>query len=215
MSQVYRWRADELDLAITETPFSTSVLPKQWNEHRERRLSAEEEGLLMGRVRRSEMRARVNWRCLIALALETGARLQELILAEWKEFNHETRVWSIPAAHTKSKKARSIPLSKRALLALRVIQLYRNAADPRPFHRFKTPSSASCCFRKLKHEAGIGDFRFHDFRHEAISRMVLHRRQISVYEIMRIVGHSSLEMMNRYANLRAEELVDRFDIRTS
>jgi integrase len=53
---------------------------------------------------------------------------------------------------------------------------------------------------------GIKDLRFHDLRHEAISRIVLKQRHLSVFEIMKIVGHSSIEMLNRYANLRGEEL---------
>ena len=55
------------------------------------------------------------------------------------------------------------------------------------------------------------NFRFHDLRHEAISRMVLYKRQLSVFEIMRIVGHSNAEMLHRYANLRGDEMSDRME----
>ena len=53
---------------------------------------------------------------------------------------------------------------------------------------------------------GIADLRWHDLRHEAISRMVLKQRHLSVFEIMDIVGHSSIEMLKRYTNLRGDEL---------
>ena len=39
--------------------------------------------------------------------------------------------------------------------------------------------------------------------------MVFFKRELSVFEIMKIAGHKSLDMLNRYANLRGEELVDR------
>lgn len=69
----------------------------------------------------------------------------------------------------------------------------------------------SCGFRRYADRAGLVDYRFHDLRHEAISRMVLYKRKLSVFEIMAIVGHSSTKMLMRYANLRGEELVDRMD----
>lgn len=41
--------------------------------------------------------------------------------------------------------------------------------------------------------------------------MVLHHRQLSTFEIMTVVGHSSIAMLRLYANLRGEELVERID----
>jgi integrase len=69
----------------------------------------------------------------------------------------------------------------------------------------------SSMFRRLTKEANLVDFHFHDLRHEAISRIVLYRRQLSIYEVMRMVGHTSLEMLNRYANLRGDELAVKFN----
>lgn len=66
-------------------------------------------------------------------------------------------------------------------------------------------------FRIFTAEAQIKDFRFHDLRHEAISRLVMHKRKLAVFEIMKFVGHSSIEMLSRYANLRGDELAERID----
>lgn len=64
----------------------------------------------------------------------------------------------------------------------------------------------SCCFHLFTRRLGIEGLRFHDLRHEAISRMVLIERNLRVSEIMAIVGHSSLKMLQRYTNLRGDEL---------
>jgi len=215
MAVVYRWRADQHDVMLTSTPFSASVLPKNWDTERERRFEIGEEAALRRAIRNAcrKPETRKFWRCLIALALETGARLQELILSTWSEFNIKVRVWNIPAKHCKTRKARGVPLSDRALAALRVLQTLRLDAKPsrRVFRIWNSPDSVSARFCKIRDSSGLVDFRFHDLRHEAISRMVLHRRKLSVYEIMKVVGHSTVEMLNRYANLRGEELVERFN----
>jgi integrase len=42
----------------------------------------------------------------------------ELRASEWPEFNFETGIWTIPAAHTKMRRPHSIPLPRQALLIL-------------------------------------------------------------------------------------------------
>ena len=46
--------------------------------------------------------------------------------------------------------------------------------------------------------ADIDDLRFHDLRHEAISRMV--ERGLSVMEVASISGHKSVTMLARYSH---------------
>jgi integrase len=60
-----------------------------------------------------------------SLALEflilTAARTNEVIAAEWSEFNIEEKAWAIPAERMKSKRPHIVPLSERALEILRSI----------------------------------------------------------------------------------------------
>lgn len=211
MGRACRWRAEELELAEPSLPFSTKLLPKGWETHRDRRLAAHEEKAIMGRLRRIAAPSRYHWRLLFRLALETGARLQEMILAEWSEFDIGRKLWAIPAAHTKTKKARAVPLSKAAHRIIRLLHLLASKDSPRVFHLLGNPTTVSAGFHKLVADAKVANFRFHDIRHEAISRMVLHKRKLSVFEIMAIVGHSSAEMLHRYANLRGDEIAPRMD----
>jgi integrase len=58
--------------------------------------------------------------------------------------------------------------------------------------------------RTLK-EAGINGLRFHDLRHEAVSRLV--EVGLGDQEVAAISGHKSMQMLKRYTHLRAEDLV--------
>jgi len=207
-----KWRADELNLIeIPRMPSTEGIFPDNRSVGRERRLERSELAALYRRLRKIKPAQRVHWVALVRLALETGARLQELVLAEWDEFDIKRRYWELPAGHTKCRKSRSIPLSRKAVAILKRLRAYRGAEDPRVFHLLGTPNVVSTGFSALRESAGLHNFRFHDLRHEAICKMVLYKRQLRVYEIMRIVGHSSVAMLNRYANLRGEELAERMD----
>ncbi len=70
-----------------------------------------------------------------------------------------------------------------------------------------------CEFRPAWHrileETGIRGFRFHDLRHEAVSRLV--EAGLGDQEVFAISGHKSMQMLKRYTHLRAEDLVERLD----
>ncbi|EPS2280435.1 tyrosine-type recombinase/integrase, partial [Pseudomonas aeruginosa] len=56
---------------------------------------------------------------------------------------------------------------------------------------------------------GMPDLRFHDLRHEAVSRLV--EGGLSDQEVSAISGHKSMQMLKRYTHLRAEDLVGKLD----
>ena len=58
---------------------------------------------------------------------------------------------------------------------------------------------------RLVKRAGITNLRFHDLRHEAISRFF--EMGLSVPEIVLISGHRDPRMLFRYTHLRAEDVV--------
>ena len=61
-------------------------------------------------------------------------------------------------------------------------------------------------FHSARTKAGIDDLRFHDLRHTFASRLV--QQGVSLYEVMHLTGHKSLEMVQRYAHL-APDFQDR------
>ena len=210
MSAVFKWRALQYDIDVKPTVFNRAHLPKDYDDKRTRRLSKEEEIRLMRAFRRRKERGYL-WRLMIKLALETGARQQELFRAKWEDFDLTTGCWTIPKKNTKCKVERSVPLTKRARRALRALKMLKTDGQTGPFEGLTSLPNVRSMFRDFTAEAQIKDFRFHDLRHEAISRLVMTKRKLAVFEIMKFVGHSSVEMLSRYANLRGEELADRMD----
>ena len=211
MRKACLWQAEEIELPKPELPFSTTLFPTQWENKRERRLDPHEERAIMQRLRKIKSPSRYHWRLLMRLAFETGARLQELVKATWDDVHLERNLWNLPAANTKTKKARAIPMSKKAARVFKLLKMLAKPDSSRLFHTLGEPRVVSAGFHKFVLDSQVKDFRFHDLRHEAISRMVLYKRKLSVFEIMAIVGHSSTEMLVRYANLRGDELAQRMD----
>lgn len=62
-------------------------------------------------------------------------------------------------------------------------------------------------WRRLLIRAGISGLRFHDLRHEGVSR--LFERGLNVIQVSSISGHKELRMLKRYAHLDAADLVAR------
>lgn len=62
-------------------------------------------------------------------------------------------------------------------------------------------------FRRAAASTKLTDLRFHDLRHEATSR--LFERGFNPMEVATITGHKTLQMLRRYAHLKAEDLAKR------
>lgn len=211
MKAAIKWRASMANLTPPPFPFDKKMLPSRWQSKRSRRLLGHEEIALRAKLRLAPAETSAHWLLLLDLALETGARQSEMVMAKWDEFSLENKTWTIPAHATKSDKSRAVPLTIKARSVIEELQRLADVESDRPFHCFPNAQRVSLLFAIHVREAKLVNFRFHDLRHEAISRLVLYKRKLSVYEIMRIVGHSSIEMLNRYANLRTDELADRMD----
>ena len=211
VSAACRWRAEQMELPPQPSFCSTRHFPKNWETRRTRRLSVDEQAKLEKVLLEVRNDSAQHWISLVHLALETGARLQEVLGAQYDEVQMDSRIWTIPAARTKSKKERVVPLTKEAIMHFSLLEKDRIPSSNRFLNRLGDPLSVSAGFHKYVIRAGLADFKFHDLRHESISRMVLYKRKLSIFEIMAIVGHSDTRMLMRYANLRGEELVERMD----
>lgn len=60
-------------------------------------------------------------------------------------------------------------------------------------------------FRKACRLAGVADFRFHDVRHEALSRMA--DRNLDIGQLRAQSGHRSAQMLLRYVNARPKDIL--------
>ena len=217
ISAAIKWRAEELDInpppfVVKEKAFEDAgrfegLTKEDMSNERNRRFDEGEEAALMlvvENLKESET-GRLHWPLLIEFAVHTGARLQELVLAEWKEIDGSMEWWNIPGAHSKTK-SRTMMLNDEAMDTLAKLQAMKDPASKRIFHTLTTPSSVSAGFARHARAAKLDNFVFHDLRHEGISRFVLTQPDLPVKAIMTMVGHSSIEMLDRYAKLRPHEM---------
>jgi integrase len=203
--QAIAWECDEHDLEPLPFPSLKGIIPRKWTDRRERRLEPEEESILFDHL--SKFRKSAHWKCLITLALETGARLQEMVLMEWRELSLDGLIWTIPKEHCKTSVTRHVLLSSRAREVIEQMRGLRQGSAARVFEAVGKPKSVSIMFTTMMRKTGIKDFRFHDLRHEGISRMVA-KGDHSVDIIMHMTGHSDYKSHRRYTHLRPSDLLN-------
>lgn len=137
---------------------------------------------------------------LIEFAVETAMRRGELA-AQQVDHRRANLLW-IP--ETKTDKARTIPLSGRAM---EILDLLPAREDGLTWGL--RPSSISQAFSRICAANNIGDLRFHDLRHEATSRFF--ERGLSIEEVASITGHDDWKSLKRYTHIDVTRLAARLD----
>ncbi len=156
---------------------------------------------------------------IVDLAVESGMRLSEIVGLKWKNIDLNIRTALLP--DTKNGDSRTVPLSSKAisvLAQLRGAQVVHQL-DGRVFAI--TPHAVTVAFRRAVKRAReilpggidrgasgsqsfLADLRFHDLRHEAITR--LFELGLNPIEVASVSGHRTMQMLKRYSHLKAEEL---------
>jgi len=142
-------------------------------------------------------------RQVILFALATGMRRGEILRVEWRHVDQRQALLTIPV--TKNGHPRIIPLSRRALRILD--DLSAPASDT---ERLVFPISANAVrlsWQRLKAKAGLDDLRFHDMRHEAVSRFF--EAGLSLPEVALISGHRDPKMLMRYTHLDPKKVAEK------
>lgn len=140
---------------------------------------------------------------LVILAIETGMRRGEILGLKWSDISHNRRV--ITLAMTKNGFGREVPLSQRAFQALSEWKDHAEVDQATVF-----PMKAGTleqAWRRLLVRSNVKALRFHDLRHEGVSR--LFERGLNMIEVSSISGHKELRMLKRYTHLSADDLVGR------
>ncbi|TDW25342.1 site-specific recombinase XerD [Rhizobium azibense] len=143
------------------------------------------------------------FKTLIVLAIETGMRRGEILGLRWSNLSHNRRV--ITLAMTKNGSGREVPLSQRAFDGLIEWKRRADVDQPRVFPM--APGSLEQAWYRLLVRAEVSGLRFHDLRHEGVSRHF--ERGLNVIEVSSISGHKELRMLKRYTHLSADDLVAR------
>jgi len=203
-------------MAALSTALNTSIREWEWMEDnpmrkisklkeprgRVRYLSDEERERLLDACKDS---ANTNLYLVVVLALNTGARQQEIWDLRWSNINLIKGL--ITFSETKNDEFRSVPLKGHPLKLLLEHSRIRREDSDIVFPSKKNPS-VSYDFRnpwkKALLVAEVEDFRWHDLRHSCASYLAMNGQPIRT--IAEILGHKTLSMVQRYTHLNAEHL---------
>jgi integrase len=211
LSHLFTIAIKEWRLGLVYNPVMNIRKPPP-GQGRNRRLSADEETKLLAACD-NYSNPMLGW--IVRAALFTGMRAGEIISLRRDQVDLVRRV--IHLTNTKNGSARTVPLTRKAKNIFRM-------ALKNPLRPFDTdlifwgepgrddkrrPYEFRMAWKKIMKDAQITNLRFHDLRHEAVSRLV--EAGLGDQEVAAISGHKSMQMLKRYTHLRAEDLVDRLD----
>ncbi len=148
---------------------------------------------------------------MVILSMFTGLRRGELFNLKWEDvyFDSDPRksYLTVQGATAKSQSTRHIPLYKDVISVLKEWQngstltgyVFKNK-DGERFNNTKRS------WKKLLHDAGINNFRWHDLRHHFASKCVMDGLQLNSVRVL--LGHSDIRMTLRYAHLNPTHLAE-------
>ncbi|MEW6414255.1 MAG: site-specific integrase [Pseudomonadota bacterium] len=179
---------------------------------RNRRLDADEEVRLLAAV---DAHSNPMLRWIVRVALETGMRSSEIATLRRNQVDLERRI--VRLLETKNTLPRTVPLTTTATAIFQEALAHPIRPIDTDLIFFgepgkdgkRRPYNFNKVWLDIKRSVGCADFRFHDLRHEAVSRFV--EAGLSDQEVSAISGHKSMQMLKRYTHLRAEDLVGRLD----
>lgn len=168
-----------------------------------------------------ESRALVNvaapaLRPIIVCALSTGMRRGELLSLKWRDLDLARREILIRAENEKAGRGRALPMTEdlyRELLAARAARKVLALDGTAPVFTYEdgTPvdeRGLRSLFDSAVERCGAipidkrGDVTFHTLRHTAASLMV--QAGVSLFEVGKILGHSTPSVTMRYAHFAPE-----------
>ena len=133
-------------------------------------------------------------------------RRGEILGLAWERVDFDRKQLTIPAGGAKTNKTRRVPLNSEAIAVLRdwMMRTGRRTGPVFPSRKGASLGHFRKSWASLVEQAEIENFRFHDLRHHAASRMVM--GGVDLYSVARVLGHSSTIMTQRYAHLAPEHL---------
>ncbi|MBD8679642.1 site-specific integrase [Sphingomonas sp. CFBP 13720] len=171
------------------------------NNARDRYLTAAEAQRLHAAV--SESR-NTQLKYIVGLLLLTGARVSELLNAEWRHVDVDRRSWLIPTS--KTGKPRHVPLSQAAIDLIKQVPrfpdcpyLLPNPDTLKPFTEIKH------AWQHARYKANLPDLRVHDLRHSSASFMI--NSGINLFVVGKILGHADHKLTMRYSHIANDTLM--------
>ena len=193
VSKLYKIAARDWGMEGLRNPIQSVTMPGGSNK-RERRLQPDEETALLEKLHE----AGPYMAPLASLAIETAMRQGELLSLTWADVDLQRRIAHLK--DTKNSEPRDVPLSTRAIEILKATP--RSLEKTAPLFPL-SQDEVIRAFRKACTDAKIDNLKFHDLRHEAVTRIC---ERLPMHEAMRVSGHKTPAMLMRYYHPRAEDL---------
>jgi integrase len=181
---------------IPYNPIRDIEFPKGSTARTRRLVSDEKERLLTA----ASLQRNIYISSIIEFAIETGMRRSEILKLRWCDVDLENGFASL--YDTKNGEDRRVPLTRRCIEVLQTVP----QTDEQVF-----PISATClrlAWNRTRNKVGITDLRFHDLRHEAVSRFF--EMGMSVPEVALISGHKDVRQLFRYTHLNPENVFKKY-----
>jgi integrase len=149
------------------------------------------------------------------LAISTGMRQGEMMALKWKDVDLGRGRATLH--ETKNGEVRVVAIAGHAL------ELLQNLAEVRrldsqyifPSKDGKAPADLRSAWRVAVKRAKLADFRWHDLRHTTGSYLAMNGA--SLLEIAAVLGHKTLQMVQRYSHLsecHTTDVVQRMNAKT-
>ena len=187
LSKIFSLAIDE---ELIETNPCQRVRKLRLDNQRMRVLSAEEEARLLLALGDNELVKNI-----VTLALHTGLRRGEMFNLKWFDVDFNRNL--IQVQESKSNKKRFVPMNATARGMLQNLKRKSEYVFPSP-KTGRRLNDIKRSFRRAVREASIRDFRFHDLRHTAASRMA--DSGADAFTLAKILGHSDIRMTARYTH---------------
>lgn len=189
-----------------KNPASSKVVKKLREENKlERFLTVEEESILLEAC----IGEHAYMKPILTCALNTAMRKGEILSLKWNCVNIEERF--ITLLHTKSGKMRKIIINSKLMPILEELKkarccdyVFSNPATQNRYFDLKRSFDSIC------RKANIENFRFHDLRHTAGTRMAAACIDLGV--VKDILGHADIKTTMRYAHPVEERKLQAFEV---
>jgi len=149
----------------------------------------------------TKVRQKVPMEDLILFAIDTAMRAGEIIGLKWDDINHTDKTIIIRDRKHPTEKTgndQEVPLLGQSYQIL----MRQPRKDARIFPIAN--GTVSSLFPRACAVLKIIDLRFHDLRHEGVSR--LFERGYTIEQVALVSGHRDWKMLSRYVQLRAKDL---------
>ena len=133
----------------------------------------------------------------------TGLRRGEAFSLKWENVNFERKSLVVVGSTAKSGHTRHVPLNTESITILR--EWFEKTESELVFPSTVTKRklvTVQKVWAPLMRRAGIERFRFHDLRHTFASKLVM--AGVDLYTVKELMGHSTIQMTERYAHLAPE-----------